>query len=294
MTFTVVYGFGEKQVAWQPGFLLHSRVLWEWCEYWFYNLGIYTVLYPLLFVWLIFQQGKLTFSSTRKPFRFKKEAFPIILFLGIFSAFFVMAASFRLSVDMINNHKFINIFMIGMNIVVAGFLIDRWKKKPYLRGLLIVMTFFLTFSGLIDFFPIKNDAMYRVDDTPTSQIIDWIEKNTPSDSVFLTSSYLYNPASLAGRKIFIDHGYFAWSLGYNDRQRRMKLQEMFSSTITHSQWCILMKKNNLEYVMLSPGKGDLGDGIFLEESFMVRELEPEFVSEDNFRVYKVAANCEDS
>ena len=74
-------------------------------------------------------------------------------------------------------------------------------------------------SGIIDFFPIYNDNRISLVDYPVSKDIRWIMDNTPANSVFLNSQYLYDPVSLAGRKIFLGWPYFPWSAGYDTQTR---------------------------------------------------------------------------
>ena len=66
----------------------------------------------------------------------------------------------------------------------------------------------MIFGGIIDFFPIYNDTKIELPDYRLNQDSFWIKNNTKPNSIFLNTTYLYDPASLAGRKIFMGWPYF--------------------------------------------------------------------------------------
>ena len=68
-----------------------------------------------------------------------------------------------------------------------------------------------------------------MEDYPKNADIAWIMANTPPKSVFLNSSYLYHPASIAGRRIFYGWPYFAWSLGYETEKHKEIMTEVFQA-----------------------------------------------------------------
>ncbi|MBD3279229.1 MAG: hypothetical protein GF390_00785 [Candidatus Pacebacteria bacterium] len=216
---------------------------------------------------------------------------PLKKLLIILLAIFAAANLCRFSADMINNHKLINLVIIGLNILTAGLLVNRWHKSWWHKLLVAGLTLGLTLGGIVDFFPIYHDHQYHLDDYARSEIIQAIQQNTQPNSVFLTTTYLYNPASLAGRKIFLDYGYFAWSLGYNDHQRRQLLTEFFSADIARAQLCLQLKNQQIDYIIISPGAGSLGKEIQVTESVIYQQFKPAFISEDGYRVYEVASEC---
>jgi len=250
-------------------YLAEERNISSAITYWFYNLGFYSVLLPVIFL----------MSDTKK----RKLLF-------IFCSFFLLANVFWLSTDLINNHKLINFFMIGMNIYTAGFLVNLFKKSLIYKLLVPFLLLLLTLSGIIDFFPIKNDPYFRISDYKKLHISQWIMKNTAKDSVFLMNTYLYNPASIAGRKIFLDYGYFAWSLGYQDRARRKQLPLLFSANASKRTVCYDLYKNDIDYVILSPQKGDL-EGIDPKTSVIYTKFLPVFKSKENYSIWDVKQMC---
>ena len=118
----------------------------------------------------------------------------------------------------------------------------------------------------------------------------WIHDHTPPQSVVLTTVYLYNPAGLAGRKTFEDYGYFNWSMGYNDSLRRQQLNYLFSPVLPLTAVCRYLKENHINYVLISPGKGDLGS-IDPQESTIVKSMIASYQSPSGERIYAVNDSC---
>jgi len=210
-----------------PGYLIAGHLtLVNFINYWFLNLGLSLFLIPLGF--------------------FKANSLAKKVFLA-FCPLFLIGNLFQFSPEMAANHKFFNLFLIVGNIFVAYAIFFIWQRKILGKILALFLIFFLTLSGIIDFFPIKNDSLFAVDDAPKNPDIEWIKENTPPSSVFLNSSYLYNPASLAGRKIFLGWPYFAWSAGYDTDKRSETLRNILNSSSLPSA-CSILKKENINYI----------------------------------------------
>lgn len=239
--------------------------------YWFFNLGLYSLLTPI--VW---------FFSPRK----------IKLFCIPLLGFFVLANSLKLSTDMINNHKLINFVIIGLNILFAGFFWHLVRRRVFLLPVVLPLILMLTLSGIADSIPFINNHYHFIDDFPNSQIIQYIKKETAPESVFLTNTYIYNPASLAGRKMYIDYGYFNWSMGYPDRERRETLKTLFSANISQEDLCKQVSEFSLDYLLISPGRGSPDTDVKIETSQILRYSTLIHSTQDGHEVYDIKKNCE--
>lgn len=263
------YQNGGGHIIWKVGFLAKDSSLFQILYYWISNMGLYFLLLPFI---LFFSKG------------------PYKKFILILYVLFILANCFQLSSDMINNHKLINFFMIGMNIGVAGYILKFFSKNIWAKFVSLILLVIMTLSGVLDIFPLKNDNSYYLIDYPKSNLISWIVNNTPPGSVFLTTTYLYNPASIAGRKIYLDYGYFAWSLGYNDNLRRRKLPFLFSNQNNKKNICSLLEKEKIDYIIVSPGKGEL-DKIDIKISIIATEFIKKHESIDGYTIYSYKDNC---
>jgi len=271
----------EQKIVWQLGYLAPTKTLLGWLKFYWFNFGLYLPLLPILIIYSL-----------------KKKNY----FLIIFSSYFLLANIFRLSPDMINNHKLITMFMVGLNIMTAGWLVEKTttilagRKVRLLKNLqlsvLVLLTVGLMLGGLVDIWPIINDYNGRVKDYPQSPVMQLIMKKIPKKAQFLTTSYLYNPASLTGRQLFLDYGYFAWSMGYNDRDKRASLRLLFSPTIDLGSWCSLIKKYQINDVLIGPGENKLEDGrINISHSWLVNQLKPTYKTSDGWRLWEINDVC---
>lgn len=271
IVFTVFTAGSEQEWAWIFGYLSPDKSIAGMIEYWGYNLGLYLILFPIVLVWSIWKKN---------------------YFLLLTSVFFVIANVMRLSTDMINNHKFINFFVMVLSLMTAGWLGMLWQKSKWSWPVVILIFVALTFSGVMDVFPVVNDYDGQTSDEPRSPIQAYIRKNTPPRSQFVTTTYMYNPASMAGRFLFLDYGYHAWSMGYHDRFKRDLLPQIFSPSIDQSSWCQIVMTAGVDYVLLDPRPEVVEDGqIDVVGSRLAREWQPEYTSPEGWRLYNVKKLC---
>lgn len=259
--------------VWQVGYLSPSKSLLDLNWYWFMNLGLYWLLLPALLIW-----------SAKKKVWWLWTALP----------FFIFANLFRFSTDIINNHKLVTFFMIALNIVMAGFIVAAVKRMRLFGLLLMPVVLLLTFSGLLDAFPVINDTRGQFPDWKSSAIETWIVENTDPRSQFLPASYLYNPASLAGRYLYLDYGYHAWSMGYNDTHKRSLLPTLWSAQPDPISWCKLLRSENLDAIIVGPNENEVEDGrISVKNSYVVREIPATYESPDGWRVWMTEQICQE-
>ncbi len=233
----------SQAITFQTGYLLSGQLqnltpldqVMRFLQYWLYNIGPHIIFIPLGFILIKREQ--------------KKLFFPLFLL-------FIIPNLFKFSVEMAASHKFFNVFLIIGNMLSAYALIWFVKlaeKKQFplyrisaylgLTGILVLMTL----SGIIDMFVIQNDRYITLTDLPTNETAQWIYQHTPADSIIVTENYLFNPASIAGRKIFLGWPYFPWSAGY-DTGTRMREHATFYETDDLPTFCNLAKKHNISYI----------------------------------------------
>ena len=263
-----VYFLGFSSVELELGFLAEADTLMSIGRYWWQNLGAFWLVLPAAI--------GLSRSQERK-------------LLMIAAVLFVIANSFRLSPDMINNHKLINFMLIISAPVTAKALVKIWTWSVWSKLPAVLTVLALTLSGVVDAMPIINDYQGEVQDYQQTALGRWVVQNTHPDAVFLTSYHMYHPANLAGRKTFLDYGYFAWSLGYPDQERRQVLSEIYAQHTTGRSWCRLMSGLNIDYLTLTPQAK--GNGQRLTESWFAREHRPVFAGREH-QVYSAAEICD--
>lgn len=210
------------------GYLTSQNLtLQTFSEFWFYNLGLSIFLIPLGFTLSNKIQRKILIS---------------------FVSLFMIGNLIQFSPEIAANHKFFNFFIIIGNMYSAYIILKLWNYKNVIFKMVSsIVFFFMIFGGIIDFFPILNDGKIVIADYKIDKRATWILNNTPANSTFLNTTFLYDPASLAGRKIFLGWPYFAWSQGY-DTDKRFEIMKQMLAENNKQTACSLLKQNKIDYV----------------------------------------------
>ena len=237
---------------------------WDFIEYWWLNLGLALPLMVLAAVWGAARDRKLLLAVM---------------------AIFIFGNFVQLSRDLGgHNHKVFNLWEVLMNLFAAFAFVRLWNIARHditvgglrlparqlslaLRPAVPVVFLVLVLSGVIDFMTIKNDGKFLVfgDKAPT---IDWIENNTPGESMFLVAyDELYTAPTLAGRRVFLGYRPWAGSAGYDVPKREALVSQMYGAQ-AKDQACSLLVGNGIDYVQIGPsergnnGKFQLNEGLF--------------------------------
>ena len=239
---------------------------YNFLEYWFYNLGLSLILIPIGFI--------------IAPSKAKKV---LLAFFGLF----VIGNSIQFTQEMAGNHKFFNIFLIVGNMFTAYALFKIWSKSFLGKVIIPTLVLLLTFSGIIDLFAIKNDPRFILVDVKNNPDANWIATNTPKESTFLNTSYLFHPASLAGRKLYLGWPYFAMSLGHDTLGRYENQKEILAS-YGKSHICSFLTKNNIGFVALDEPKEEIIYDIEYWEDNFVKQYENPVT---NMKIFSVKDSC---
>jgi len=264
---------GVSSFSWYPGYLIHeSTTLPNAFTYWFYNLGLHMFLMPLGFLFCPGRVKKIIFplfllfvvanlfkfsveiAANHKFFNFMMifgnmlTAYTVIqimngiLFKKIYSLFHCFAPRLPLGAhcSIVKNSKSNN----SNNETMQQLKSHTIALPGLILGCACIVI--LTLSGIIDFFVVKNDYRLKLPDIGKNEIAGWIAKNTPKDAIFLNSSYLYHPASIAGRSIFLGWPYFPWSAGYPENRMPI-MKEMYESN-NKTIICTIFDKYHISYV----------------------------------------------
>lgn len=263
-------GGSNFKLSFVPGYLISNNLNIEnFIKYWFNNLGLHLILAPLGFIFAPKISKKILL------------AFIPILIIG---------NTLQFSPEMAGNHKFFNYFMLLGVMFSAYFLVYLWKHKRILKFSVPILFFLLIFSGIIDFFPIMNDQKITLTDYPINKDVNWIKESTPPDSVFLNSSYIYDPASVAGRKIFLGWPYFAWSAGYNTDVRKQILSQILGSNSLDGL-CKLLQENHIDYLEIQNLENRTLEVPKVSSIFSEKFIPLYINIDEEYAIYSVSENC---
>jgi len=273
--FGAASGFG-----WYPGFMIHDSLsIVNAMKFFWYQFGLHAVLIPVGYLLL--------------PRRLKIIMLPALIVL-------LFAFLFRFSEkDVLVGHKFFNFFLIVGGMITAYVVVRIYDfgstrfshARPFALSGVAAVVFFLTLSGVIDFFPIVNMDRHSIPDIGSNPHARWFAENTPRNSVIATSRFLYSPASIAGRKIFLGYAYFTDGAGYDTRARSRILAAIYSGRDREGM-CRLLRLNNIGYVEVEEFKPNK-DRPVVNAKYFKENFSPEYVSKNGrYAVYASAKLCE--
>ena len=261
------FGFSPKIAV---GYLVtNGLTIQKFIQFWIYNLGLSFILIPLGFLASDKFQRKILFS---------------------FFILFLIGNLVQFSPEIAANHKFFNYFIIVGNMFSAFLLVKLWKRRGLFKPLVIAFIFFMTLGGIIDFFPIFNDSKVAIADYEINPDANWIKNNTPPNSIFLNTTFIFDPASLAGREIFQGWPYFAWSQGYNTDQRGEMMKQILGAQKKQTA-CNLLQQNNINYVEIkiqNPPDPDIPRISDIYNTQFKKSYENKL---ENYWIIKVKDNC---
>lgn len=193
------------------------------------KMGFLTVIIPaVLFVGLLIYE----LIRHKNPYRAMlliPLSFPLIF------AFYC-----QISLEVLANHKFIQVSFILFDILIAGVLanllalpLPNLKRKTFIPVQIaaaivcLLLTFGLTATGISEwciYYNLNTHSGGYVELHPDSEIAEWVSKNTDEDDIFLTPMWSVHDFFLSGRRIYYGWPYFAWSAGHDTATRQINYQ----------------------------------------------------------------------
>lgn len=182
-------------------------------------------------------------------------AFQRKLFLALCSLI-ILTFCFQFSLEVMTNHKFLNLWVVVTNLFTAYGLLAIWNFRILGTAILsriatVVLTILITLSGALDLYPFHTTGWGEVayGDDP---LVKWVSEHTPPNSVFLSARYTGHGILNAGRRLFYGHPYYAWGAGYDTAKRDQVYKRMLESTNPQEVFDLL-KENHIDYVAIDNG-----------------------------------------
>ena len=177
-------------------------------------------------------------------------------FLLAISILLPLTYCFRFSEEVLANHKFINLWLVMVNVFCGYALVRLWNLKAGksfvpARIAAVILTLLVVTGGVIDMMPIKNnnDSNFIKMKYYNDKLIEWVEQNTDPRSIFLTHRYINHQILLAGRRLYYGDPYYAWGSDYDTEEREATLRTMLESK-DPAEVFRLLKENNIDYVAI--------------------------------------------
>ena len=186
----------------------------------------------------------------------KEKLLYTVLFVSFITSL-VFAFTFKTTIEMQNNHKFVQFSIILLNILVSGVvanLLNNVKVKSYLKILSfflgIIFVLILTSTGIMDFCTFINRNKLTVSYNTKSEMVEWIKENTDTDDVFLTPLWIGHEFFLSGRCAFLGYKYYPWTAGYDTNTREKEYRYLLTGANDNKEEFVeLCKKHNIKYII---------------------------------------------
>ena len=160
-----------------------------------------------------------------------------------------------------NNHKFLHLWVILINLFVA-YTLWRLSKLKFAGKIAAVLLFLIiSAGGIIELFRINNDNVVDVQFN-SGRLYEWLYAETNPKDVFLTAKYVHHPILLSGRRIFYGWSYFGWSMGYKTGKRDAIFKQLLSEK-NPAELIRLLNENNIKYIAIDDDlrRGEFGGAL---------------------------------
>jgi hypothetical protein len=212
-----------------------------------------------------------------------------LFFLAV-SSMIVLAFGTQLSVDIMNNQKFLYLWLMLLNLFVAHALWRIYQIRWVGRAAAIILAAIIVTSGLIEMFRVHNDTWVDVPFRDNS-LSNWLLQNTKPTDVFLTDRFVHHPILMDGRRIFYGWPYFAWSMGYPTGERDAIYKRMFEEQ-NADDLVKLLKDNGINYVGIDNGLRQGGLGFRRQETLFATLFPKVFEDQEKhfgqLTIYKIS------
>ncbi len=182
-----------------------------------------------------------------------------------------------------DNNKLIYIAYLLLCGLISDFALDTYRAIKKVKGkeILAVCTVFLCVFSAVLTMGREFVATYEIYGATTVNFANYIEENTPTDSVFLTNErHLNEVSTLTGRNIVCGSSIYLYFHGLSYDQTALEAKEMYEYP---QNSLALFEKNNVDYIVL---------GSYERSSYNVNESQLDAMFEviynaDGIKLYQV-------
>jgi hypothetical protein len=229
------------------------------------NFGLFI---PLLILALVFNS------------KIENQKSKIIYYLP-FILIFIVSNIFKLAPWEWDNIKVLVYWFIGSIPFVALVLASLWEQKFALKMLAIICLGCLCASGKIDIWRvISRQINYEVFSKDAVKIAEEIQAKVPSNALFLNAPTYNSAVVLSGRRSFMRYSGHLSSYGIDYIPRENEVKRIYEGSGLADE---LLRKNNIEYVLISPE--EITNLEYVNQEFF--DKYPKIAEVGVYKVYKV-------
>ena len=169
-----------------------------------------------------------------------------------FAAPLIFAFTVSLTIDVTVNHKYIMMSCMLLSIFAASVVMKLFDRREFMTGVMgIGLILVLTATGLYDFTTVlkKNIPSNAIVLDLNNELTEWIDQNSRSQDIFLTSNYTINQVVLGGAMLYEGWPYYPWSAGYDTDYRTGQVKLMYEAA-TPQELIALVKENKIDFIIV--------------------------------------------
>ncbi|MCU0240155.1 MAG: hypothetical protein MUC29_12000, partial [Pyrinomonadaceae bacterium] len=205
----------------------------------------------------------------------------LLIFYLPFVFLFIVSNTFKLAPWEWDNIKVLVYWFIGSIPFVALVLASLWEQKFALKMLAIICLGCLCASGKIDIWRvISRQINYEVFSKDAVKIAEEIQAKVPSNALFLNAPTYNSAVVLSGRRSFMRYSGHLSSYGIDYIPRENEVKRIYEGSGLADE---LLRKNNIEYVLISPE--EITNLEYVNQEFF--DKYPKIAEVGVYKVYKV-------
>jgi hypothetical protein len=205
----------------------------------------------------------------------------LLIFYIPFALCFVISNLVKLAPWEWDNIKVLIYWFVASAPLVAWLLVWLWEKAAAFKIVAAACLAALIFSGALDVWrAVSGQINYQVFSRDAVAIAEQIKQKTPPNALFLNAPTYNSAVVLAGRRSLMRYSGHLSSYGIEYEPRESEVKRIYEGTALADAF---LKKNNIEYVLISPE--ETGNLDKVNEAFF--EKYPKIAEIGLYKVYKV-------
>jgi len=254
--------FFELHFGWDKG---DAHIIWFWLK----NTGL---VIPLIV-------GGIFLLMSEKDSDAARRNRTILLFYIPFAFLFVLSNSAKLAPWEWDNIKVLIYWFVGSLPLITLLLAKLWHGKLPLRLVGAALVIILIFAGGLDVLrTVSSQNKIQVFDADAVKIAEQIKAKTSPDALFMNAPTYNSAVVLSGRRSFMRYSGHLASHGIDPGPREDAERTMYAGGGVSD---MLLKKNGIEYVLISPAESEMRPNITFFSKY------PVIAESGDYKVYQI-------
>jgi hypothetical protein len=246
--------------------------------FWIKNLGVFIPLL-LVAIFLLFRQKEAEKNELQKA------NYELLKFYLPFAFIFLLSNMVKFAPWEWDNIKVLIYWFLVSVPLVAWLLAHLWAKDTFFKVIVALSLIILTFSGILDVWRvISKQVNYLVFTKDAVKIAEQIKQRVPPKTLFLNAPTYNTAVVLTGRLSLMRYTGHLSSYGIDYEPREKEVQRIYEGSALADSF---LKKNNIEFVLVSPDEKNYMEqnNLILNDKFF--EKYPKIAEVGEYKVYKV-------